>query len=257
MPPVAHGEIAADQGIEIVEQVQVERRGDPEGIVVGGLQDGFGFDQVHADQKAAAWALLPYPGEERERFRRREVSDRRPGIEEQAVVAANRIGQAQSQRKVAADTEHFQVRKITLERGQRMPQEVHGHVHGDILARLERLKQAARFLAVSRSEVDQCRLGSRRAHHAVAARLQQRPFRAGRIVLRQFGDGLEQARAERPVEILGRHRRRLCHQSGHDHGRFRTGRKRIGGKGEKCRAGSERHGFRSGSTRINCRIHSQ
>ena len=70
---------------------------DPERVVVGRLQDGFGFDQVDADQQAAAVgarALRAYAREERERLLRREVADRRPGIEEQAVPAANRIGQA-------------------------------------------------------------------------------------------------------------------------------------------------------------------
>jgi len=38
---------------------------------------------------------------------------------------AHRIGQAQSRGKIGADAEHFQLREVALELGQRMPQEVH------------------------------------------------------------------------------------------------------------------------------------
>ena len=64
MAPLARLEVAADEAIEVAQRVAVERRGDAERVVVGGLEDGARLDQVDADQQAAAVGALAHAREE-------------------------------------------------------------------------------------------------------------------------------------------------------------------------------------------------
>ena len=56
MAPAARLEVAAQQAVEVVQQVEVEGGGDAGRIVIGADQRLFVLDPVHADQQVGALA---------------------------------------------------------------------------------------------------------------------------------------------------------------------------------------------------------
>ena len=76
MPESIEIEIAAQLVVDPAKQIAVERRGDPQRIIVGEEQFAFGFHQIGAEQQRVARAQRPADaGEQIVRGLRREVAD--------------------------------------------------------------------------------------------------------------------------------------------------------------------------------------
>ena len=117
MPPIGQEKIAADQLIEVTQQIAVERGGDPEGIVVSRFEHRDRFAQVDADQQHTTLRRVAELAQEVERLRWREVTDTRTRIEKQALSVTDLRWQKQPLRKVGADAEHRQLRVLQLQAG--------------------------------------------------------------------------------------------------------------------------------------------
>jgi hypothetical protein len=87
-------------------------------------------------------------------------------------------------------------------------------VHGHVALHLESIEQARGLFAIAGAEVDQRRHRAERQRHGRQLLAENRRLGAGRVILGQLGDGSEQPRAERIVEVFGRHARRPRAQPG-------------------------------------------
>ena len=58
MLPLAHIKIAAQQGVDVAQHVQVKGSGDAQRIVIRWLQNLDGLDQIYTDQQAATSLAL-------------------------------------------------------------------------------------------------------------------------------------------------------------------------------------------------------
>src|SRR5678815_3158356 len=105
MAPVARLEVALDLAVEVAQQVEVERRGDAERVVVGGLEHGRGLDEIDADDQAAAARLCTNPAQEGERLLGHEVADAGPGIEEDRASLDEVGRQLEAAREVEAEAD--------------------------------------------------------------------------------------------------------------------------------------------------------
>ncbi|MNT25258.1 hypothetical protein D3C72_1607680 [compost metagenome] len=83
MAPVVHIEVAVQHGIHVAQQVQVERRGQVQRVVIGRFQDLPGLDAVHAHEQPAAGAGLAYPPEHGVGIVGAQIADAGARIEEQ------------------------------------------------------------------------------------------------------------------------------------------------------------------------------
>ena len=215
--PVAHVEVSTQQAVQVAQHVQVERRRHAERVVVGGFQPARILDEVDADQHAVpASGSLAQALEEGQRFCRREVAETRARIEPDAAPIAHSIGQHQRRAQVRANADHRQLRMLPRQRAQRAAQEVGGDVDRHVARRRQRAEQAYRLLAIAGAQVDE-RCATPDAQRDLGGMLaEDGGFRAGRVVLGQIGNRLEQPGAERIVEEFrahagrGRQQARLC-----------------------------------------------
>ena len=215
--PAAHVEVAAQQAVQVLQQVQVEGRGDPQVVVVGGFQQRRGLDRVDADQQRAAAGHRARLAQQPQRVGRRKVADARPRVEHQRR-AFDHIGrQLQPGRKIQPQAQQVDCRVLALQLVERLAQKVDRDVHRHVAPRRQRAEQPRRLGAIARAQVDQHRLraggGQRRGGDRRAMGLEDGGLGARGVVLGRFGDGVEQPRAERVVEELGRGLRRLRHQA--------------------------------------------
>ena len=189
----------------MAQHVQVEGGRDAQRIVIGGVEDGIVLDQVYADQQAAiAVRIRAQAAQKSGRLFRRKIADRRAGIEEQAPRLAHAVGQVQAAGEIQAQARHLDVRKALLQPAQRFTEEIIRNIHGHILGRVQQGEQAGGLGAIARPQVDQ---GAARPHGVRdlgAVTGEDGRLGARRIVLGQGADGLEQFRAQRVVQVLGR-----------------------------------------------------
>jgi thiol-disulfide isomerase/thioredoxin len=92
---------------------------------------------------------------------------------------------------------------LALQLAERVPQEAGRDVDGDVARRLEQRKEPRRLGAVARAEVDQRHPGAAGAGDGLGMGGDDRALGAGRVVLVELGDGLEQVRTQAVVEVLG------------------------------------------------------
>ena len=101
---------------------------------------------------------------------------------------------------------------------QRVVQEVDRDVDRDVAAGLEQRKEPRRLGAIARAQIDQRRSHADLPGHLGTVRREDGGLGAGRVVLRQFGDRLEQMGAEPVVQVLGRDMRSRLQQTSLDRG---------------------------------------
>jgi len=127
-------------------------------------------------------------------------------IEEQAAPVAHELGQAPGAGgKVHADRAHLDLREALAQACHRVLQEVGRDVDRDVLRRLQQREQAGRLGAVAGAQVDQGAAGAGGGGDLGAVLGEDGGFGAGRVVLGQFADRLEQFGAERVVQEFGRY----------------------------------------------------
>ena len=208
--PVGQAQVAADQAVDVRQQVAVECGSHPKGVVVSGLQLNTVFNQINADEQSAAIkGAAGFMGlaQEAQRLGGGEVADAGAGVKQQArccVRGTHLRRQVQCVRKIQAHAYHVERRILVLQTGQCGTQELHRNVHGDVTPRCEAIKQTGGLVAVARSEVDQRGTRGHVLGHGGAMRPKNAGFGAGGVVLGQLGDGLEQARPQCVVQKLGR-----------------------------------------------------
>jgi hypothetical protein len=217
VPRVPHGdmvervevEVRAELGVEHREHVLVERGGHPGGVVVSRHQDSRVLHQVGAQQERVPGPQLRAdPGQERRAFLRHHVPDR--GAEEGDKPRPRLVtGQRKSQGnlEVRHDRVHLQARVLD---GESVPGEherglahVHRHVEPQRPLIAQRVEQQPGLLRRSRAELDELMSAGKRRDLA-GDRGQDRALGAGRVVLGEFGDLLEQGAALGIVEPLRR-----------------------------------------------------
>jgi hypothetical protein len=205
--PLARLEVAADQPVQLAQQVQVECRGDAESIVVGLLQHVVRLHEVDADQQPASRRAFAHAAQESERLVGREVADARARVEKHRPPVDQAVRQIECTREVESDADHRQRRLLALHPLQCIAQELDRDVDGDVARGLEQRKQLRRLHAAAGAEVDERQpagaSGADRTRHCRAVAREDRCFGAGRVVLRQFGDRFEQMRPEAVIEVLG------------------------------------------------------
>jgi len=96
MLPVSQLEIAAYQGVQVQQQVAVKGGGNAQCIVIGGLQQRARFEQVHADQQAAAIACSARLLQEHQRVFRREIANARAWVKQHLGALAGLRWQLQT-----------------------------------------------------------------------------------------------------------------------------------------------------------------
>ena len=226
--PARGREVGAQQGVGVQQQVAVEGRRHAQRIVVGGLQDGLVFHPVDADQDAAARPARSAHGvrltQQGQRLGGGEVADAGAGVEHAdrrgaEVVPRQPVGgggrQGQLRREIHAQPQHGYPAVALPQLAHGLAQVVHRNVHRHIGARPQDGEQPRGLGAAARAQIDQHRARRHLLRHGGAVLAEDGGFGARGVVLGQLGDGVEQARAQRVVEELGRDaRRRLIQPRG-------------------------------------------
>ncbi len=207
-------EVGAELGVQHREDVLVELGGDAGVVVVRGDQHGRILDQVGAEQEEVAGAQPgPDPGQERGALIGQQVPDR--AAQEGDQPGGGRVavrGEPQVLLEVGDHGAHVQARVLRGQRVTRRDQgrlaDVHRHVAAQRARRAQRVQQQPGLVRGPRAELDE-RPGPRLPGDLGRGGVQDLPFGAGRVVLAQLGDLVEQRAALRVVEPLGRQRLRV------------------------------------------------
>ena len=188
-------EVGAELAVEHVEDVLVELGGDPGGVVVGGLEPGPVLDQVGAEQEAVARVHQGRdPGEERAPRRGAEVADRAAEEGDQRALLARHpleVGLVVADDAVDAQAPY----SSTSSRGG-PPGDLLGDVDRARRPRARRRRASRRAgtrVFAAEPEPSSIRVvGRGGGDDLVGASLEDRALGAGRVVLGQLGDRLEQ-----------------------------------------------------------------
>ena len=202
--PVVHGKVAAQHAVDVQQQVLVEGRRHAQRVVVGCLQHVRRLEQVHPDQQAATLRRRADLAQEDQRLLGGEVADARARVEQQARALAHLGRQGQLRGKVQPHAQHVQRGELALQALQGVVQVVHRDVHRHVTRRLQQAEQPRRLLAVAGPQVHQRGALGHFPGDRGTVREQQGGFGARGVVLGQLGNGVEQARAQRVVEVFGR-----------------------------------------------------
>ena len=205
MLPVVRVEVAAQQAVDVAEQVQVEARRHALGIVIGGLQPLRGLGQIYADQQAAVvvdhgthlaqHALGLY---------RVEIADGRARIEQQPPGLRDMGRQGQRLGDVGRDGMGLQLRKFLGQPAHGLAQERTRNVHAHEMPWPQAAAQGAHLLAIAGAQLDQHLAAAQGLGHGSARVGQDGGLGARGVVLGQPRDLLEQVAAARVVEVFGR-----------------------------------------------------
>ncbi len=199
-------ERAAEFTVDARQQVEIERGGDTRGVVVGEHQLARVLLEVDADdQTASRRKHAPEYPQQSSRLHRREIADRGAG-KKAGLMASRKIGR-QSDRigKIADDGPHVEGRKVRRQTRGCVLESAVRHIDRNVGAEPRQLpEQNLGLQAGAGAELDQ----HAAVRHAVddlgGVRIENRSFGAGRIVLRQARDFLEQLAAARVVEEAAR-----------------------------------------------------
>jgi hypothetical protein len=189
-----------------VQDVAVELRRDAGRVVVGRLDDRRVLDQVRPEQEGVALAQhAAHVAQQSPAAAGREVPDRAAEERHEPPAAVRRGDLAEVALEVADHAVHLQAGVVVDQLVGGLAHHPLGHVHGDIpRGTVHRVEQHARLQRGARAQLDQLRRGARRRDDLARAVPQDRRLGARRVVLGQLADGLEQLRAARVVEVLGR-----------------------------------------------------
>jgi len=200
-------EIRTQHAIGDAQQVAVERCRDPKRIVVGRNQARVVAFAVDADQQRAEAAVTgaeqPDRLQQRQRAVRREVADRRAGVEEQRR-RVRRFRQQRRQRQrpgqVGDDADRLDARIGLGNAGDRRTQPGIGDVDADVAARRHCGQPFARFRGIAGAEIDPLQAARQFPRDLGAVLPEDRGFGAGRVVFVEVTDRIEQGTALRVVE---------------------------------------------------------
>ena len=109
-------EVGTEQPVQVLQQVQVEGRGDAQCVVVGGFEHGVGLTRSTPISKRAAGGQLARLPQQAQRLVGGEVADAGAGVEHQRRAVAQARGQLQTVGKVQAHAEQVQRRVFALQR---------------------------------------------------------------------------------------------------------------------------------------------
>ena len=205
MLEVAGVEVGVELAVEDAQHVEVELGGDALAVVVGGLEHRRVLDQVGAEQQEAV-VVEPRAQLAQEAPARAggEVADRAAEEGDDARGAGLRrrdLGEVVLE--VAGDALDLEAGVLLGQRGGGVADHAAVDVERHVALDRSGVEQHARLVGGAGAELDElARAGHR--HDVVRARLQDRPLGAGRVVLGQLGDAVEELRAAGVVEVLGR-----------------------------------------------------
>ena len=214
---VEEGDVLERRGLEVrgqlavhhVQDVAVELRGHTRCVVVGGLDHLRLLDQVGAEQEVIGGPQeRPHVAQERTAAAGWEVPDR---AAQQGDEARPLVGRARNAVEVALevadDTVDLEPVVLVHQLHGGLAHHALGHVERQVAAGTRAgghgVEQQPRLGGGARAKLDQLHRG-RRLHDRHGGVLEDRHLRPGRVVLGQVADPLEQRRAARVVEVLGR-----------------------------------------------------
>ena len=177
----------------------------PRASLHGGAQGRRILAQIRADDQSGSGAEVGRDsGEKALRLFGREVADGRSGKKAETIAAA-RGRQFERSGVVGADRHDPDMRVIGRQNPGGSDQLSATDVdRNEGRGRTQRVEQQSDLFRCAGAEFDQHRSGARRFRHLGRVPFQQRDFGARRVILRKFGDLLEQAGARVVVEILRR-----------------------------------------------------
>jgi len=200
-------EVRAELAVEHVQQIEVELCRNTRAVVVGGLDHARLLDEVSAEQQVAVVAeRLRQRAQEAPPAAGREVADRAAEKGDEAGAGGCRQV-PEVALEVADDAVHREPRILLdeelgdgMDRGRA---DVDGDVARERAGGGHRVEQHARLLRRARSQLDELD-GARARDDVVGVHLEDQPLRARLVVLGQLADVVEELRAARIVEVLGR-----------------------------------------------------
>ncbi len=200
-------EVRLQLTVEHVQDVAVELGRDPLGVVVGGLQGAGVLHQVGAQQQVVAVRQQTRDlAQDAPPRAGRKVADRAAQEGHDARAGGGR-DVAQVALEVADHAVHAQARVLLDQAFGAAVDHALGHVDGDVAleraGRLQRVEQHARLGRGPGAELDEL-AGAGQLGQLLGALLEDRPLGAGRVVLGQLADAVEQLRPARVVEVLRR-----------------------------------------------------
>ena len=155
---------------------------------------------------------------------RLEIADGRAGKEAGARKRRDLAGKLERLAEIGIDRDDAQLREFAPQAVRLVVQELGGNIHRHVGGQVRRGTQQDRSLGGrAAAELDQRAALGQQPRHLAGVLLEQPKLGAGRVVLRQPGDAVEQVRAGAVVEILCRQLLGIAGQSRDD----------VGGK---CRA---------------------
>ena len=188
-------EIAVQLAIDSLQQIEIERRRDAEGVVVGRLENRLRFAQIGAEEEGVVFIQdIAQIAQHRHRFVVCQIADRRPE-KENDVAHARRQRAAQCARrlaKIGADRSDTQSRIVVHEAVPHFLEhraiDVDRHV---VDVAVERIDQEPGFARASAPELDEADGRPERAHDLLRCRRKDRRLCPRHVVLGQLANGVE------------------------------------------------------------------
>jgi hypothetical protein len=200
-------ESRVELAVDGVQDVAVERRRHPGAVVVRGLEDLDVLDQIRAKEEMTVRAERPRQRAEKASPRTGQEVAERPAEQRDQSGRTRRRRVNEVALEVADDAVNLETVVLADQLARARLDGRLGHVDGDVAHErpgvAHGVEENACLRRVAGAQLDE--LARSGALDDVSGGLfEDRPLRAGRIVLGQLADPLEQLRAARVVEVLGR-----------------------------------------------------
>jgi hypothetical protein len=151
-----------------------------------------------------AFLRRTHAAQECDRLVRREIADRRAGIEEHRGQRREHAAKIELLREVGQHADAFDLRMVDRDARERRLQRAAGDVDRDVARHAQRLEPAARLAPVTGAEIDELRRGTDVVRDRTPMTLEDRLLGAGGVVLVERADRIEQRASDRVVEELRR-----------------------------------------------------
>ena len=203
-------EIRTEFPVDAGEQIEIEGCRHTLAVIIGRLQNLPVLLEIDTDQQTTAGAGQPgKPGQHPDCLPGFIVADA-GAREENDPWPFQRPGQRHIGGKVRATGTHLEPGAFGREGGGRRAQMIAGDIDRDIAPRLEAVEQASHLDAAATARLQQPAPAAAGGSDLLATAVENRHLGPGRIVLRQFADGIEQSRAGGVVEELRRNGPGAC-----------------------------------------------
>ncbi len=198
-------EIAAELAVDADQHVEIEARGDAGRIIVGVVKHALVLFEIGADDHLRALAQdIAGAAQEGAGLMRLEIADGRARKEADLRHARDLRRQREWRGEVGGNGIDGKIGEIPAQAVGLRIEEFAGYIDGDVGRERALLQQQADLGGCARAEFDQRRAVGDDRGDLGAAIAQDAELGPGRIIFRQLGDGLEQLRAGRIVEIFRR-----------------------------------------------------